>query len=131
MQSHTKKRILLIDDEVNVRTVVQACLEHLGGWEVLLAASGQEGLAGAEAEQPDAILLDGMMPGMDGVMFLRQLRGNPAINSIPVVFLTAKASLTEPKRYLELGAKGAIAKPFDPLTLASEIAMALNWKLEV
>jgi CheY-like chemotaxis protein len=119
----------VVDDEANVRCVVQACLENLAGWEVLLAASGQEGLVIANIEQPDAILLDGMMPEMDGIAFLQHLQANPAINSIPVVFLTAKASLTVPTCYLPLGAKGAIAKPFNPLTLATQIANILGWLL--
>jgi CheY-like chemotaxis protein len=130
MEPSAKKRILFVDDEANVRKVVKICLESLVGWEVLLATSGQEGLTGAETEKPDAILLDGMMPGMDGVTFLKRLQSNPAIQSIPVVFLTAKAGLTEPHRYRALGASGAIAKPFDPMTLAAEIAHALNWEIE-
>jgi CheY-like chemotaxis protein len=127
MTSPCQKRILVIDDEVNVRLVVQACLENLQGWFVLLAASAEEGLMLAETEKPDAILLDGMMPGMDGTSFLRELQARPAIRSIPVIFLTAIASLTEPEHYLKLGAKGAIVKPFNPFTLTAQITEILHW----
>lgn len=121
------KRILFVDDEQNLRAIVKACLENMAGWEVLLAESGQEGLILAEAEQPDAILLDVMMPGMDGVSFLRQLRANLNLQSIPVVLFTAKATLIDPQRYLALSAKGAIAKPFDPLKLVDQLTEILGW----
>ena len=124
------KRILFIDDESHIRQVVKACLESLGGWNVLLAASGQEGLSKAVSEQPDAILMDLMMPEMDGLVLLQQLQTNSATQSIPVVFLTARKSFTEPQRFEALGVKGAIAKPFNSLTLVPQIAKALGWKLE-
>ncbi len=124
------KRILFIDDELHVRQVVKACLETLGGWNVLLAVSGQDGLVKAVFEKPDAILLDVMMPEMDGLALLQQLKANPITQSIPVVFLTARLSLTEPQRFQELGVKGAIAKPFNSLTLVPQIANALGWTLE-
>lgn len=127
MTSPSQKHILVIDDEINVRIVVQACLENLQGWSVVLAASAEAGLRLAEAEQPDAILLDGMMPAMDGVAFLRELQTRPEIRSIPVIFLTAKSSLTEPEVYRKLGASGAIAKPFNPLTLPNQITEILRW----
>jgi len=94
MESVAPKRVLVVDDEANVRIVVRTCLEILGEWEVLLAASGQEGLFLTQTERPDAILLDVMMPGMDGVAFVRELQANPELQAIPVVFLTAKADLT-------------------------------------
>ena len=124
------KRILFIDDELHVRQVVKACLEVLGGWKVLLAASSQEGLVLAMSEKPDAILLDVMMPEMDGLDLLQLLKVNPITQSIPVVFLTARLSLTEPQRFQELGVKGAIAKPFNSLTLVPQIAKALGWNME-
>ncbi len=124
------KRILFIDDESHIRQVVKACLESLGGWNVLLAASGQEGLSKAVSEQPDAILLDVMMPEMDGLVLLKKLQTNSVTQSIPVVFLTARQSLTEPQRFQALGVKGAIAKPFNSLTLVPQIANALGWNTE-
>ncbi|HEY9665177.1 MAG TPA: response regulator, partial [Coleofasciculaceae cyanobacterium] len=128
--SSETKRILFLDDELPVRQVVQACLETLGGWQILLAASGQEGLLKAISEKPDAILLDVMMPEMDGLVFLQHLQVNPLTQSIPVVFLTARLGLTEPHRYETLGVKGAIAKPFNALTLVPQIAQLLGWNLE-
>ncbi len=124
------KRILFIDDETHVRQIVKACLESLGGWNVLLAASGQEGLSKAVSEQPDAILLDLMMPEMDGLVLLKKLQANSVTQSIPVVFLTARKSLTEPQKFQELGVKGAIAKPFNSMTLVPQIANALGWNTE-
>jgi CheY-like chemotaxis protein len=127
MEPVAPKRILVIDDEANVRIVVQTCLEILGEWEVLLAASGQEGLLLTQTKKPDAILLDVMMPGMDGVAFVRELQANPELRAIPVVFLTAKAELTQPRQFQALGVSGAIAKPFNPLTLHDQIATSLGW----
>lgn len=124
----TTKRILLIDDETNVREVVQACLNDLAGWDVLPVASGQEGLEQALTVQPDAIVLDVSMPGMDGFAFLAQLRANPLTQSIPVVLLTAKAQWINPQQLRQLGVAEALAKPFNPVTLPQQIALALGWK---
>ena len=124
------KRILLIDDEPDVRRVVQTCLEKLAHWTAIAAASGAEGLLKAYAEKPDAIILDIMMPEMNGYMFLDALLAKPETRSIPVVFLTAKADLSELREYEELGVKGTISKPFNPLTLHREIATVLNWDLD-
>jgi CheY-like chemotaxis protein len=131
MELVVPKRILVIDDEANVRIVVRTCLEILGEWEVLLAASGYEGLFLAQTERPDAILLDVMMPRMDGVAFVRELQANPELRAIPVVFLTAQADLTQPREFQALGVKGAIAKPFNPLTLHEQIATSLGWEKTV
>lgn len=131
MDAVATKRVLFIDDDLHIRMVVQTCLETLGGWDVLLAASGQEGLVKAQVETPDAILLDMMMPEMDGLAVLQRLKANPVTKSIPVVFLTARASLTEPQRFQRLGAQGAIAKPFNSLTLVPQIAQTLGWHLTV
>ncbi|WP_330220731.1 response regulator [[Phormidium ambiguum] IAM M-71] len=124
------KRVLIIDDEPDVRAVVQGCLEELGGWNVVTAASGHEGLAKVMAEQPDGIVLDVMMPGMDGFAFLRELRKRPEGRSIPVVLLTAKINPTDPQVLLELRIKGIISKPFDPFTLSDQIAYCLGWEIE-
>lgn len=131
MESVATKRILIIEDEANLRTVVRTCLEMLAGWEVLQADSGQQGLLVAEREKPDAILLDAMMPEMDGITFLQELLANPELQAIPVVFLTAKVELTQPGRFLRLGARGAIAKPFNPLTLHNQVTTALDWDSEL
>lgn len=126
----SSKRVLVIDDEEAVQLVVQSCLEDVAGWEVLTASSGQEGLGKAVVEQPDAIVLDVMMPGMDGLTFLERLKSNPKIESIPVVLLTAKVELVQRSRYSSYGAIGAIAKPFDPIQLVEQVAQFLGWKID-
>jgi CheY-like chemotaxis protein len=122
------KRILLIDDEQALSSVVATCLRKLGGWQVAIANSGSEGLLLAETEQPDAILLDVMMPDMDGYAVLEKLENNPATRSIPVILLTAKVQTSNHGRYSHLRVAGAIAKPFDPLKLTQQIAVLLGWK---
>jgi CheY-like chemotaxis protein len=123
------KRVLVIDDEAAVREVVQGCLEEMAGWEVLTASSGYEGLLKASAESPDAIVVDVMMPGMDGLTFLQRLRADLITQPIPVVLLTAKSDLTTAQQVLHLGVAGAIGKPFDPILLCTQIANALGWSM--
>ncbi|MCA1994962.1 MAG: response regulator [Coleofasciculus sp. S288] len=127
---NTTKRILIIDDEVHIREVVQICLETLVSWDVLSAASGREGLIRVQAEQLDAILLDVMMPEMDGLVVLRELRSNPVTQPIPVILLTATAHRLDQQQVSELGVRGVIAKPFNPITLPHQISLALGWDLE-
>lgn len=118
--------VLIIDDEEDIREVAQLALETLAGWQVFTAESGIKGLTKAEDEQPDAILLDIMMPGMDGFSTLLSLRSNPATSKIPVIFVTAKAKRIDQSRFFELGVKGIIPKPFDPMILAEQIVAALT-----
>jgi len=122
------KRILIIDDEEDILTVTQRCLELEGGWEVMVASSSAEGLDLAERSQPDAILLDVMMPDMDGAATIGRLKANPATASIPVVFLTAKHSPAERDWCLGLGAVAVVGKPFDPLEISRQISRALGWE---
>lgn len=121
------KRILVIDNEPYIQEVAQISLETVAGWEVLTAGSGQEGLELAEQEQPDAILLDVMMPDMDGPTTFKQLQANPMTRQIPVILLTAKVQISDRQRYAEMGMTATIAKPFDPLQLANQITEALGW----
>jgi len=121
------KRILLVDDEDDIREVAQLSLEMVGGWEVIAANSGQEAIRRAAAERPDAILLDVMMPDMDGPTTFRNLQADPATQGIPVLLLTAKVRTADRERFSELGVAGVLSKPFDPLTLAREIADVLGW----
>jgi len=121
------RRVLVIDNEQYIQEVTQVCLRTTAGWDVLLASSGREGIAKAEAELPDAILLDVMMPDMDGPTTFQKLQDNPATRHIPVILLTAKVQASDRRRYDELGVKGAIAKPFNPLQLANEVAATLGW----
>jgi CheY-like chemotaxis protein len=120
------KQILVIDDESNVREVVGACLKSLGGWTVQTASSGYEGLAIAQSTPPDAILLDIMMPGLDGFTVLERLKENPTTQGIPVILLTANTYISEPQ-VRTLGVKAAIFKPFEPLSLIRKISEALDW----
>jgi len=121
-------RILIIDDEDDIREVAAMSLETVAGWEVMVANSGAQGIVRAAQYQPDAILLDVMMPGMDGPTTLRELRGNPATSRIPVLFLTAKVQATERRRFADLGVHAVLVKPFDPMTLSTQIAGALGWE---
>lgn len=121
------RRVLVIDDEADVKAVVCGCLEDIGGWEVISARSGQEGLEKAQSDNPDAIVLDVMMPEMDGLEFLKRLKTNPKTSQIPVVLLTAKANLISSSTITEFGIAGAIAKPFNPILLSQQIAAFLGW----
>lgn len=123
------KRILIIDDEYRIREIIKLTLEMMAGWEILMAGSGAEGLSIAEAEQPDAILLDMMMPEMDGTATLSYLQANVATQHIPVLLLTAKLPVSGEPQFIQLGAKAVIPKPFDPLFLANQIADVLGWQL--
>lgn len=122
------KRILVIDDEDGLRDIIQFSLEAAAGWEVLTAASGTEGLSKAEIEQPDAIILDVMMPDMDGAATFRLLHANPTTRYIPTILLTAKARMSERQEFLDLGVAGLITKPFKATNLAIQIREILNWQ---
>ena len=112
-------KILLVDDEPDIRIVAEMSLSKVGGWEVAQASSGLEALEVAQREHPQLILLDVMMPGMDGPETLRALRA--AGSDAPVVFMTAKVQNHEVEGYLEIGAEGVIIKPFDPMRLPAQV----------
>jgi len=119
--------ILIIDDEDDIREVAALSLESVADWQVFTANSGTQGLARAIQHQPDAILLDVMMPGMDGPSTFRELRKNPATARIPVILLTAKVQSSDQRRFADLGVEAILFKPFDPLTLSNQIASVLGW----
>src|SRR3954470_4877 len=123
------KRVLLIDDDDDIREVAAMSLETVAGWEVLAAQSGKQGIEVAVAEHPDAILLDVMMPDIDGPATFKLLQQDDDTRNIPVIFLTAKAQTREQQSFRELGAHGVISKPFDPLTLGEQVAQLLGWDL--
>ena len=124
----TTKRILIIDDEAAIQSVAKLGIQMEAGWEVLTATSGPEGIIQAETEQPDAILLDVMMPGMDGTATFEQLQANVCTQTIPVILLTAKAQAAEQRQLQELGVAGVITKPFNSLTLAKQVSAILHWQ---
>jgi len=121
------RKVLIIDDEDDIREVAALSLESVAGWEVVVASSGAQGLVRAAEVKPDAILLDVMMPGMDGPTTFRELRKNPDTSTIPVLLLTAKVQATDQRRFADLGVNAVLFKPFDPLTLSSQIADVLGW----
>ena len=112
-------RVLCIDDEPDICEVVAISLGLDPEFEVRVCASGKDGLAAVAEIRPDLILLDVMMPNMDGPMTLEHLRENPQTGDIPVVFMTASVQKRELERFKSLGVVGVIAKPFDPITLAA------------
>jgi CheY-like chemotaxis protein len=121
------RRILIIDDEDDIREVAALSLEATAGWEILTANSGAKGIEVAVAQQPDAILMDVMMPEVDGPTTFRNMQQNPAISSIPVLLLTAKVQGVDQRRFSGLGVAAVLFKPFDPLTLADQISEVLGW----
>lgn len=113
-------KILLVEDEPDVARIAQASLSLVGKFEVVLAGTGRQALELAAREKPDAILLDVMLPEMDGTAVLALLRADPALRGIPVIFLTARIP-PDREQYLALGARGVIAKPFDPMDLPNRV----------
>ena len=120
-------KVLIIDDEDDIREVAALSLESVAGWDVVTANSGSQGVARAMEHQPDAILLDVMMPGMDGPSTFRELRKQPTTAKIPVLLLTAKVQGSDQRRFADLGVEAVLFKPFDPLTLSDQIARVLGW----
>lgn len=117
----TLQRILYAEDEPLIQAVAKLALEKVGGFQVLICNSGAQALEQVQAFAPDLILLDVVMPGMDGPTTFAQLRQNPATSAIPVMFLTANASPPEVAQYKALGAMDVLAKPFNPMTLAADL----------
>jgi len=116
-----------VDDSGLVRQLAHVALDTIGGWEVLRAESGVEALEQADAERPEAILLDVVMPGMDGFATLAALRAKSTTAHIPVILVTAKHEPDDRQRAESLGASGMIAKPFAVEELAGQVAAVLGW----
>ncbi len=114
-------KILQVEDEPDIRAIARIALEDVGGFVVEAAESGVEALQRAETFRPDLILLDVMMPGMDGPTTFQALRRSPSTSAIPVIFMTAKVQSHEVELYKALGALGVLPKPFDPMTLADQV----------
>jgi DNA-binding response OmpR family regulator len=115
------KRLLYAEDEPDIRAVAQIALQHIGGFELLTCDSGEQAVREAQAFAPDMVLLDVMMPGMDGPGTLRALRAMPGLEDVPVAFMTAKVQPNEVAQFVAMGAVDVIAKPFDPMTLADQV----------
>ena len=120
------KKILIIDDDDDVREATQICLEVINDWHIYTASSGREGLIEAIATQPDLILLDVMMPDMDGLQTFTELQANSVTESIPVILLTAKAQPAELRQFTRLQVSDVITKPYDPFDLSNRVAEVLG-----
>lgn len=118
-------KVLLIDDDEDIRKIGKLSLEAVGKHQVATAGSAIEGIQAATSDRPDVILMDMMMPGMDGLVALSELQRLPDLKSIPVVFITAKVQRSEAARYIALGAIGVLHKPFDPMKLSQELSVLL------
>lgn len=118
-------RVLVIDDEPDIREITQLSLERLAGWHVETAGNGVDGEAMAVRERPEAILLDVMMPELDGEATARAIRAHSETRDTPIVLMSAATQL--PEWAAELGVRGLVAKPFDPMTLADAVRGHLNW----
>jgi CheY-like chemotaxis protein len=121
------RRVLVVDDDDAIREVAQMTLELVAGWQVELASSGREAVELCLADPPDVILLDVMMPMMDGPATFAELQADARTRDVPVVLLTAKVQPAERRRWEGLGVAGVLTKPFDPLALPGEVADLLGW----
>ena len=117
----TLARIMMVEDEPDIQAIARIALETVGGLTVEMCSSGREALEKAPAYKPELILMDVMMPGMDGPSTLKELRVRPDTKAIPVIFMTAKVQPQEVANFKMIGALGVIAKPFDPMTLAATV----------
>ncbi|MBI2842706.1 MAG: response regulator [Armatimonadetes bacterium] len=115
------RKILIIEDEPEIRLILEMCLQHSGCFDTILACDGLEGIEMAREEAPDLILIDAVMPRLDGYATCRILKQDTELKDIPVIFLTAKTDRREIKRAIRAGACGYLPKPFDPLQLANQI----------
>ncbi|GAB4085444.1 response regulator [Myceligenerans cantabricum] len=121
------RRVLVVDDDEAIREVVQTGLELVAGWKVETASTGAQAIAVCRADLPDAVLLDVMMPTMDGPTTFVRLQEDPRTRNVPVILLTAKVQPAERRQYEDLGVAGVLPKPFDPLTLPGQVAELLGW----
>jgi DNA-binding response OmpR family regulator len=121
------RRVLVIDDQPDISETIAATLSIVARWEVLTANTGEEGVRLAAEQSPDCILLDVMMPDLDGPATLRRLKSNSQTARVPVIFLTSKAQISEQEELGRIGAAGVLTKPFDPLQLGQQISNILGW----
>ena len=121
------RHVLVVDDDEGIREVVRASMELVGAYQVTTASSGEEGLRVSRENSPDVILLDVMMPGLDGPATLARLREQAETKDVPVILLTAKTQDADRLRFAALGVAGVLLKPFNPLTLPGDVAGILGW----
>ena len=119
--------VLVVDDNDDIRELAQLCLETVDGWTVLTAGSGADAIEAAREHQPDAVLLDMMMPEMDGLTTFEHLQSDDATRDIPVLLFTAKLQARDRQIWEGTAIRGTIAKPFDPLTLGEQVSRTLKW----
>ncbi|GMA30024.1 response regulator [Litorihabitans aurantiacus] len=122
----TRGHVMVVDDDDSIREVATLALELVGGWRVTTAGDGPAAIDAVRDARPDVVLLDVMMPGMDGITTLARLREVPGAAEVPVVLMTAKAATGEEPEWQGLDILGVIAKPFDPMTLAARVAELLD-----
>ncbi len=125
----TTRDVLVVDDDDDVREITQLSLEAVAGWRVRAARSGAHALELLREELPEAVLLDVMMPGMDGPATFRAMQADPALSEVPVVFLTAKMQVGTPQPWDGLDVAGVISKPFDPMSLAAQVSALVGWEI--
>jgi len=121
MNASTLHKILYVEDEPDIQTIARLALQEVGGFELCICSNGAEALALPDEYRPDLVILDVMLPGMDGPATLAELRKRPALAEIPVLFMTAKAQPQELEQLRAQGAVEVITKPFDPMTLAATV----------
>jgi CheY-like chemotaxis protein len=118
--------VLVVDDNDDIRELAQLCLETVDGWTVITAGSGADAIAAAREHHPDAVLLDMMMPGMDGLTTFEHLQSDDSTRDIPVVLFTAKLQARDRQVWEGTAIRGTIAKPFDPMTLGDQVSRTLK-----
>lgn len=121
------RRILIIDDDDDIRVVVQLALQKFCGWSAIAAETGRLGIEQARLNELDVILLDVSMPDMDGFVVFQQLQTDPNTRSIPVILLTAKVLTIDRQQFATMPVAGVITKPFDPVTIGTQITRLLRW----
>ena len=126
MKGRPLQSLLYVDDDPDIREIVEMSLGLDGSVSVSLSAGGEQALDIMRSQRPDLVVLDVMMPGMDGPAILQRMRADPELQHIPVIFMTAKANPQEAARFRELSAIGVIAKPFDPMALGSQVRTLWN-----
>lgn len=119
-------KVMMVDDDASIRKIAEVCLSRIGKWEVSMAESGPAMLAKIGDFKPDVLLLDVMMPGMDGPTTYARLKEAGLAKNVPVIFMTAKVQTQEVSNYITLGASGVISKPFNPMLLPAQISAILN-----